>query len=885
MKTPPRSLAVLITVVFLLNGVLSPVAEANFWADRKKAAAGKNAPLLLASAAPQRLPDFHSLPQPLQNLEAINRESFGGRVGREPMVSALVQRVPLRNGTVRKVFASPSGRGPIVVHIQDVHQNEEAQRHIARILQSLTQPAPGAPTSGLAPSRDLAASQATGTGPRVAVVALEGAFGPIDLSRFRSFGDKNAMAQAADHLLRTHAITGPAHWALTVPENPPPLLGVDDEFHYRRELTQVSAQIASYRLELAGLAGVGTADVPPPQDPAAEILRRQIPSGTTINIPGAGAVAVSSFENIRAGDDGRRVMATVHWGGAKHGVFFEWDGQAYQPRQILWNEGAQNDFIDPVSGQPVTIPHDRSGEASGMTSDGRRFVKTMTWGSGFHSHGVVFHFVGNQYQARYVLGDVGKDKGFATPDGQTVTAIDSTFEGFIDGDGKAKVRVISEFGLGYTVTFDLPELPPVQERDRADWLEGHIDELETRRAELRESLDGQHASRAGQIWHAAVLLASAFFWFTADFQEHPVFLAVAILHGSLALGSVLLAVAYPNGFIAQTYNRRVTKGLNYYRMNAWAQAAVRSEEAVHMATQSLPFVGPIFYSASNWAIFFRALDEFVAKTLAIPLAPLTYFFLSDDRLMGTLLKAVEKPPSPQPDGQLAQIFEMIDGKPTDLELKDLNGRLLYMERVQKQIAEDPGLRTRLARTLGAEGGETAGRRLLRLFYGFLSNGGARRVLRELAAFYSTDRVRLLAVPQDQADAVAAVHSLAAGGRPGLQLRVVVETESQRQRLAQAVRGLAHVRVYTVPQAFENKERLALNPIHLALQAELSRLGKEGWHLYGPVERPLDYAGLPDDSPLRDALVSLLQGLLEAFTVESRHLEQLDDTVRLTLTAA
>jgi hypothetical protein len=110
-------------------------------------------------------------------------------------------------GTLRK-FASKAET--TVIHIQDVHANQEAQKNIAAALQALI--------------RDN----------RADLIALEGAFAPIDLAAFRSFSDQDAIHLAADQLLAANDITGPIQGLLTLPADQalPPVVGVDDPVHY-----------------------------------------------------------------------------------------------------------------------------------------------------------------------------------------------------------------------------------------------------------------------------------------------------------------------------------------------------------------------------------------------------------------------------------------------------------------------------------------------------------------------------------------------------------------------------------------------------------------------------------------------------------------------------
>jgi nucleoside-diphosphate-sugar epimerase len=108
-------------------------------------------------------------------------------------------------------WASPGIPGgktrPTIVHIQDIHANSQAQADIQNKLRQLM-------------DRDA-----------VGLVALEGAFGPLDLSWLRSYPHQRAVRTVADYLLRENKITGPIRAALQT-RHPPPFVGVDDKNHY-----------------------------------------------------------------------------------------------------------------------------------------------------------------------------------------------------------------------------------------------------------------------------------------------------------------------------------------------------------------------------------------------------------------------------------------------------------------------------------------------------------------------------------------------------------------------------------------------------------------------------------------------------------------------------
>jgi hypothetical protein len=120
------------------------------------------------------------------------------------------------HGTVRKVvLGGAEGQGRLVIHIQDVHQNSEAQWNLRGAV------------SGLLKSG------------RVGVVALEGSTDPIDLQAFVDFPYRKAVESVADLFLKENRISGPIHAALTANGKLPRIVGIDDPVHYEANVRAV----------------------------------------------------------------------------------------------------------------------------------------------------------------------------------------------------------------------------------------------------------------------------------------------------------------------------------------------------------------------------------------------------------------------------------------------------------------------------------------------------------------------------------------------------------------------------------------------------------------------------------------------------------------------
>jgi hypothetical protein len=204
--------------------------ESNIWAERRKAREQRSSPTLLASlpvGSPELL--FSSSLPSLQSIGVSLSPSVAHSVPKgflkdhQDLLSALSPAY----GTIRKVSPSlPSNRStPVVIHIQDVHQNLDAQKNIGRLVDSLL------------------------TSKQAGLIALEGTWGDIDLQPFRDFPHRQAVELSADYLLKENKISGPIHAVLTGTGPLPPLIGVDDPTHY-------NANVEAYRNSAPRIEGM-----------------------------------------------------------------------------------------------------------------------------------------------------------------------------------------------------------------------------------------------------------------------------------------------------------------------------------------------------------------------------------------------------------------------------------------------------------------------------------------------------------------------------------------------------------------------------------------------------------------------------------------------------
>lgn len=138
--------------------------------------------------------------------------------------STVLNQLPLSFGSIRKISLSPSApQNPkLIIHIQDVHANLEAQKNISQAVRELGQ-------KGV-----------------IDFIALEGSFDPLDLTDFQTYPVRETIKNVADFLLEEDIITGPVHAGFVSANKSPPLIGIDHPEHYQ---ANVDAYIESSKIQ------------------------------------------------------------------------------------------------------------------------------------------------------------------------------------------------------------------------------------------------------------------------------------------------------------------------------------------------------------------------------------------------------------------------------------------------------------------------------------------------------------------------------------------------------------------------------------------------------------------------------------------------------------
>lgn len=207
------SVRLVCVVFFSTQCVFAFSAETQFWESRRRSAQQKSPHIALANKLTARFPapDVRSVSM-VSAVRCPVPASFIKE--NEKVFSALSPAY----GTLRKVAfpQNPSKNGPVVVHIQDVHNNAQAQINIRDTVYSL------------------------GRSGAVSRVALEGAHGPIRLQPYWGYANQKVVAKAADSLLKKNRISGPIRAALSLGNSHVEFVGVDDPDGYK-------ANVRAYR--------------------------------------------------------------------------------------------------------------------------------------------------------------------------------------------------------------------------------------------------------------------------------------------------------------------------------------------------------------------------------------------------------------------------------------------------------------------------------------------------------------------------------------------------------------------------------------------------------------------------------------------------------------
>ncbi|MBK7688956.1 MAG: UTP--glucose-1-phosphate uridylyltransferase [Elusimicrobia bacterium] len=215
-----------LAVAYVFSNVVGAhAAEASVWKERRAAAVRQRA----AGAQYARLPGGLASPAtdaifPTRPSTLFPTDNPPGTEENAPLSPAATRAfgwlpaAVTAHGEIRRLHVAPGANTPVVIHLQDVHEIEEAQRHLGGLVEALS------------------------AARRADVVGLEGAVGAFNLTPYRAASPDVARALAGE-FVRLGYLTGPEAAAVAAPRSPT-LWGVEDAALYKKH---VDAFVASER--------------------------------------------------------------------------------------------------------------------------------------------------------------------------------------------------------------------------------------------------------------------------------------------------------------------------------------------------------------------------------------------------------------------------------------------------------------------------------------------------------------------------------------------------------------------------------------------------------------------------------------------------------------
>lgn len=214
-------------VYFAVNCVGVYASESSFWTERRQAAETKKIPSVGCLASLPIVPGppipFGSSVSPGEELSTVGVPNEIAKTLPPSFFqenAQLLTALSSAEGSIRRIRLPPHDHpSTLIVHVQDVHLNADVQSRIGALVTAVH-------------------GQKT-----VDFVGLEGAFGPLDFSRYRAFPRQETIGEVARVLLEKGDISGPIHAALAGPSAPPFFVGVDDYAQYQANVDAYRASV------------------------------------------------------------------------------------------------------------------------------------------------------------------------------------------------------------------------------------------------------------------------------------------------------------------------------------------------------------------------------------------------------------------------------------------------------------------------------------------------------------------------------------------------------------------------------------------------------------------------------------------------------------------
>lgn len=224
-----RVLASGLAAVYLFSNVTAAYAtESAFWGERRRAArvrfkstSDESRPLY--AQLPKNVltgPDLSVVLGQVSPQSGVTPAELGKAVAQtaDRRILGVAQAI-LPYGNIRFVRESKKPGAPLILHIQDVHGNLEAQKNMAEMMLTL--------------ARDHG----------VQLAGLEGATGPFATDEFKPYPDQEAVKKVAAYFMKKDILGGPEYAALAS-EKPITLWGIEDPALYQANVKAVKDSLA-----------------------------------------------------------------------------------------------------------------------------------------------------------------------------------------------------------------------------------------------------------------------------------------------------------------------------------------------------------------------------------------------------------------------------------------------------------------------------------------------------------------------------------------------------------------------------------------------------------------------------------------------------------------
>lgn len=210
----------------LTSTLLTPITEANIWQERR--AATQKGSQLYAQLTQPKNANFQTFNKVTPTLDLdthfSKRITSSSTKSSEESLPEWAARVVAPYGTIQSTFLSSSKNSPLIIHVQDAHEVEDAQRNIAGLIEKLN------------------------TEKNHVFVGLEGAEGAFNTQAYRNFVSADVTKAMADFFLTNGYITGAEYAGLTMKEMPT-LWGIEN-------LSTYSKNIEAYKKSIHNKADV-----------------------------------------------------------------------------------------------------------------------------------------------------------------------------------------------------------------------------------------------------------------------------------------------------------------------------------------------------------------------------------------------------------------------------------------------------------------------------------------------------------------------------------------------------------------------------------------------------------------------------------------------------